>query len=308
MIFAIGIIVAVALLLGAVWFIIEPTSNPSKKQTTSDSEAPAQELSEITQMRRVVTDAMNEVAGGITTLMGSARTYDVALAEHRRGIEQAGSPDEIKTIEENILAELDQMRLLNQRYRDQLSAARMTIRQQQDEIEASRKEAGEDALTRIPNRRSFDGRMTEEISRVERHLEPLSILLIDIDRFKDVNDSYGHVVGDSVLQGVAHVLNDLRRQHDFLARYGGEEFCMILPKSTVEQALPVAERLREHVSKVRFKKDGHNIAVTCSIGVAQYRPGIDDEDSFIARCDAALYLAKTTGRDQVQCEEVQADT
>ena len=306
---AILAVILLALFIVVAWSLLQTSQSKTKSNGNGQgngspaTNGSAREPEDIVQMRRTVESAMNDVSGRISTMMGNVRTYDTALAQHREGIEAAGSEADIKSIETRLLHELDQMRLLNERYRDQLTAARVTIRKQQDEIESVRQEAGEDSLTRIPNRRSFDRRFVEEVSLVERHLDPLSILLIDIDRFKEVNDNYGHLIGDRVLQGVAHVLDDARRQHDFLARYGGEEFVMLLPKTTLEQAEPVAERIRDAVEKAAFKKDGNTIHVTCSIGTSQFRPGIDNLDTFVARCDAALYAAKSKGRNRVMREE-----
>lgn len=151
-----------------------------------------------------------------------------------------------------------------------------------------------DALTGIPNRRAYDQKLTEEVSRAKRTGAPLSLLLVDIDNFKQYNDNFGHPAGDSALQSVARVLMSSLRPYDFLARYGGEEFVIILPSTDLNDAIVVAERVRGLVAASEFP----HRKFTVSIGVSR----LDAEAgarALVQAADNGLYRAKASGRNKV---------
>lgn len=155
-----------------------------------------------------------------------------------------------------------------------------------------------DSLTGIYNRRYLDSRLAEEIERSRRHGNPLSILLLDIDHFKKINDTHGHLCGDYALRKISELLQELVRTSDILGRYGGEEFCCILPETPFEQAIVLAERCREQVAASPFSCTDQQTSMTISIGVtAMHRD--DTLDSIIKRADDALYQAKREGRNRV---------
>ena len=157
-----------------------------------------------------------------------------------------------------------------------------------------------DHLTELPNRRQFFARLTEEFSRVQRIAnQRCSILMLDLDRFKRINDTYGHAVGDAMLQHFAKLLREAFRSIDMVARVGGEEFAVILPGSNLAAARTLAERLREIVAKAPLVKDGKPISGTVSIGVATMLPSDLEADQTLIRADKALYRAKENGRNQI---------
>lgn len=153
-----------------------------------------------------------------------------------------------------------------------------------------------DQLTHVANRRGLDAHLQSEIDRAGRMHRPLSVLMVDIDHFKKVNDRYGHPIGDLVLRQIADILRDSARSMDFVTRYGGEEFVMLLPESPLEMALNVAERIRQRVEGQSFGQIPHPI--TISLGVAQWREG-EDAEQLLARVDKALYQSKQQGRNRV---------
>ena len=158
-----------------------------------------------------------------------------------------------------------------------------------------------DVLTELPNRRQFLARLAEEFARVQRFgNQRCSVLMIDIDRFKQVNDTYGHSMGDAVLKHFAKLMRKTIRKIDTAARMGGEEFAVILPGSDLATARTSAERLRELVAKTPLVQDGKTISVTVSIGVASIDPRDSDADQALIRADEALYRAKENGRNQVE--------
>ena len=164
-----------------------------------------------------------------------------------------------------------------------------------------------DQLTEIPNRRSFDSRLTMEWRRAMRERTPISLLMLDVDKFKTYNDIYGHQQGDVILCAVAKSLqNDLKRPGDFAARWGGEEFAALLANTDMPGAIEVAERVRANVENLHLTgaKDGQTPAntapITISIGVATQTPDPTSSlDLFISAADTALYAAKKAGRNRV---------
>ncbi|MCX7642911.1 MAG: sensor domain-containing diguanylate cyclase [Armatimonadetes bacterium] len=157
-----------------------------------------------------------------------------------------------------------------------------------------------DELTGIANRRHFEWRLNEEIERARRYQYPLSALMLDLDHFKQVNDTYGHQVGDIVLQQIAQRLRRVLRRTDFLARYGGEEFVVLAPQTPADRALILAERLRQIIaeSPVTVSPD-LQIRITISIGVAVFPEHAQNGNELVRAADEALYKAKQTGRNKV---------
>ncbi len=155
-----------------------------------------------------------------------------------------------------------------------------------------------DGLTGIFNHRIFQEKLTDELKRSERYSTPLSLLLVDIDYFKKVNDVYGHPAGDLVLKGVAKILKYEVRDVDIAARYGGEEFAVILPGTDSRGAKNFAERLRKAIMTEVFLADGKTLKVTASIGIATAPADAQTKENLIERTDQALYHAKHQGRNQ----------
>lgn len=158
-----------------------------------------------------------------------------------------------------------------------------------------------DGLTQIANRRHFDERIQEELDRSRRYGRPLVLLLLDIDHFKKVNDTYGHPAGDAVLRRVADVCRASTRTLDLVARFGGEEFAMLLPETDVPGALQLAERIREEIAALPVSYGRHVIQVTASIGLAATQNGDRGCDQLLKSADEMLYAAKQGGRNRVVC-------
>ncbi len=158
-----------------------------------------------------------------------------------------------------------------------------------------------DGLTGLYNHRYLQERLALEMESAERHQSQLSCLMIDIDDFKSVNDRFGHPFGDTVLSGIARIIRENIRRIDTAGRYGGEEFLIVMPQTTSEVALTIAERIRETVGTFPFRSDGERANVTLSIGIASYPKGSDrseDRSSFLKGVDDALYSAKRSGKNQ----------
>jgi len=161
------------------------------------------------------------------------------------------------------------------------------------------KQAITDTLTTLYNRRGFEELGRREVERALRFGRPLSALMLDIDFFKQVNDIYGHQIGDQVLSGFAQRCSQELRQIDLLGRYGGDEFVALLPETELEGARQVAERLRTLVSQVTFAASAVPVKITMSVGVAALGEGVKDLDGLVKAADQALYRAKRSGRNRV---------
>ena len=165
--------------------------------------------------------------------------------------------------------------------------------------EQTSKLAVTDGLTGISNRPNMEQSLLSEFERSKRYNSPLSVVLLDVDHFKDVNDSYGHQKGDEILVTFASVLKKFCRANDTAARYGGEEFLMILPQSNAQGAFKIAERVREEIMKMSFVGNDSKFSVTTSCGVAELnRDYMKNTDQLINVADNAMYEAKNSGRNK----------
>jgi diguanylate cyclase (GGDEF)-like protein len=159
--------------------------------------------------------------------------------------------------------------------------------------------ASVDGMTGLNNRRHFHVLAESEWSRFKRYGRPLALLMIDIDLFKSINDSYGHDAGDAVIRSVAQILQNQKRASDIAARLGGEEFALILPEATLDSAMAAAERLRQLVADCVISFEDRPISVTISVGVSACRADTAGIDELLKQADVALYEAKRTGRNRV---------
>jgi len=175
------------------------------------------------------------------------------------------------------------------------------LRQLHKELELSQREARTDSLTGLSNRRGLEKRLEIERIRARQNNAPFSVIMLDIDYFKAVNDTFGHLVGDSLLKGFAAVLSSQVRRNDLVARYGGEEFLIILPETNAEGAYAVAEKIRTYLGKKEWtiKESGKRIGqIKASMGIAQYK--LDETaNQVVNRADESMYQAKRTGRDRI---------
>jgi two-component system cell cycle response regulator len=157
-----------------------------------------------------------------------------------------------------------------------------------------------DGLTGLDNRRHLNERIDEMFQHAQRLNEPFSLVMCDLDKFKSVNDTYGHQAGDEVLKQLAAILKDEAREIDRVGRYGGEEFMLLLPGTVLDAAVTFAERVRKRIERHTFTFPGGSTKRTASFGVAGWpHPLIEDSDSLVRMADDALYVAKETGRDRV---------
>ncbi|MCV6588481.1 MAG: diguanylate cyclase [Marinobacterium sp.] len=164
-------------------------------------------------------------------------------------------------------------------------------------VEEERHRARTDPLTGLPNRTAYDEQISQELERWNRYQQHFSIAVADLDHFKKINDSYGHLAGDKVLRLVGRIMHRQSRRTDVIARYGGEEFVIIMPGTGTAAASRATEKLRQAIEESPFNFNGRPVSITMSFGVTEVKDG-DDLDTLFARADKALYGAKQNGRNQ----------
>lgn len=167
-------------------------------------------------------------------------------------------------------------------------------------LDVARRRAGLDSLTGLYNHRCFFGIAGREVSRALRYRRPLSVIMFDIDFFKQINDSYGHTAGDEVLESVARMCKHIFRKVDIIGRYGGDEFAVLLPDTGIELARGAAERLRKAIARTLISVNGFQFSITISLGIASMNRRCLSLSDLIHRADTALYAAKDSGRDVVR--------
>jgi diguanylate cyclase (GGDEF)-like protein len=250
--------------------------------------------------RHAVEELLESLSEFVSGLVESNMSYDSKMKDHKTSIDQAMTMAGLEEIKRLLTREIEGMESTSENYRRQPEHANITIRDQQEIMERFRIDAKMDFLTKIANRRAFQARLKEEFERAKRYKSVFTLIMIDIDHFKKVNDVYGHMAGDEILRLIAQVLEDQTRFNDFVCRYGGEEFAVLLPESAADQGRYVADKIRQAVENTSLLYANSKLKVTVSAGVGQVNPERDTPETFIDRVDAALYQAKENGRNRVE--------
>jgi diguanylate cyclase (GGDEF)-like protein len=196
-----------------------------------------------------------------------------------------------------VLDAASRIMLANQQLQAELAAARTEIEEHRKKVKELSAEARTDPLTGLANRRAFTEDMSRRIEQWRRHKVPLSLIMVEVDHFKSINDRYTHAGGDTALRHMGDLLRGALREMDIPVRYGGEEFAIILPGTRMQEALNVAERLRATIASRGFVYEGQTIPITASLGLAT-AAAEDTLASIVERADTALYAAKQAGRNR----------
>jgi diguanylate cyclase len=251
-----------------------------------------------------VLDEIKQVLDMIDVASGSATSYSESLADASAKLAGAHDPDTLRAVIERLIDGAKAMEINNKKLEASLSAAKLEIELLQHSLAAVRSETFTDQLTNLSNRKFFDSALTKAIADAKKHSEPLSLVMADVDYFKQFNDRFGHQIGDQVLRLVALAMKQNVKGLDIAARYGGEEFVIALPNTVLRSALTVAEQIRHAImGKELMKRTSRERLgrVTISMGVAALRAD-DTAQSLIERADNCLYAAKRNGRNRVVCE------
>jgi diguanylate cyclase len=253
-----------------------------------------------------VMDEIEQVMAMVDAAVGTASNYSESLAGVTQKLGSAGGADRegLRAIVESLVQTAKEMADVNNKLEARLTASKQEIHELQENLEVVRTESLTDPLTSLANRKFFDQALAKAIAEASARNEAVSLMLTDIDHFKNFNDTFGHLTGDQVLRLVAMAVKQNVKGQDIAARYGGEEFAIVLPNTVLRSAVTVADHIRRAVMTKELMKRStgeHLGRVTISIGVATVRPG-DDSQALIARADACLYAAKRNGRNRVICE------
>lgn len=207
--------------------------------------------------------------------------------------------EEVKQTSLEIMNQLKRQtgKQLEKEVKEQVKETTSILREQKEDVE---RKAVIDELTGVFNRRYFETRLEEELTLARRFRTKLCLVMFDIDHFKKVNDTYGHQAGDTILQEVTEVAKASLSSVDAQCRYGGEEFCIIMPETEIEEAIDIAEKVRESIETHAFYGGDTLIKVTISLGIAEYPTHATMKEALIEKADKALYNAKQTGRNNTK--------
>ena len=247
---------------------------------------------------------LKEVLGKVLSTSSATLKYSEKLKNYTSKLNDVKDISEIKNIIENIVGDTSEMEVSTSSLQEQLENATTESKNLKEKLEKKEREILIDGLTGINNRKALDKKIKELNDGFEKDGVSFSVMMLDIDFFKKFNDTYGHKIGDDVLQIVGSTLQECTKGKDFPARYGGEEFVVLLPKTTLNNASTLADQIRQEISgkSLKLKKTGEKIGnITSSIGVSQIKSG-DTIETIIERADKALYLAKDSGRNNVKTE------
>jgi len=245
-----------------------------------------------------------ELVDGLRVLSQSGVAAETTIQDSLRQLERAVESDSLDTVRAALGRAVGDINSALRRRRAELNGQldRMSTRLEtlREDLHSARRAMELDPLSQLYNRGAFDGALKRYVDLAALSGQPLTLMMIDLDHFKRINDQYGHLCGDQVIIAAARCLTrTFLRKNDLVARYGGEEFAAILPDTGTEHALPLAERVRARMSELGVAAGALPLVVTCSIGFAVFRPE-DTTETLLARADAALYRAKSAGRDRVE--------
>jgi diguanylate cyclase len=261
-------------LLGGCWLC---------RRSLRASQRSAEELLHARQVLRHVDEVTTRVATDVDT-------HNARVTKINDELSSAQAPDS-----RAVASTISKLMAANQEMQQRLAEAEAKLQEQSSDLQIHMAEARTDLLTRLANRRAFEDEVSRRFAEFRRFGMPLSIVLLDVDHFKQFNDTYGHRVGDEVLRGMAAALRQTARTMDLVARYGGEEFVISLPGTSIRDARQAAERYRQAIEQAMMRFEGKKFSVTASVGVAELLPH-EQLPTLMHRTDAALYAAKQAGR------------
>jgi diguanylate cyclase (GGDEF)-like protein len=259
--------------------------------------------------RRDIQELQAGLAQQVLDTIAQNQEFGVLLEVVLSELRQVGEISDLENLRWTLISEIEKLMSGHHELADKLDSTHHYLqviesdsRQLTDELTRVRLLSLTDELTGLPNRRAFLRRLEDEVARVQRYGFPMSLALIDLDKFKEVNDKYGHAGGDEVLRVYSKNILSIFRHHDLVARYGGEEFAVLLPNTEREGALRAFSKVKQRCAETRWQSNGSVVSVpTFSAGLALYKPG-ETSTAFVERVDKALYRAKRLGRNRVEID------
>lgn len=258
------------------------------------------------QISSKVSDELSSIIETVGSSLSNTESYSESLEVFTSELSDIKDEGSLRMIISSMAAATFEMAQNTKELESNLSRSKDQIKELNQNIEIIRNESMTDALTGIANRKKFDLTIEKELNFARSENDTLSLLIADIDHFKNFNDTHGHQTGDQVLRLVASILKQNVKGRDLAARYGGEEFAIVLPQTSIHAAKIVADQVRNAVANKELVKKSTNTKlgrITLSVGAAELKAD-DTIESLIARADKCLYAAKDAGRNNVQTEDV----
>ncbi len=285
----------IALTIGffsALWYV--RFTSDSSQNTGEDTEAACKKEEAARQAERVDMASLQ--------LQDLAKNMAIDVGEHSSLMtdisSNLGELDLENTASSAVVAEaIAQISAANNKLQDRLEDAEKKIQDQAEEIRVQQSEARTDALTNLANRRAFDDVMAKNVASFKSEKRPLSMMMLDVDHFKQFNDTHGHQAGDEVLRRVGSTIAKAVKATDIPCRYGGEEFALVMPNTKIPQAKLAAERVRKAIEELTISFEGKSLNVTASMGIAEITLG-EEGAKLVRRADDAVYASKEAGRNR----------
>lgn len=259
--------------------------------------------------RLTVKQMVNSLINNIEELSDSTGSYHERLEYFSEKVNKTNNLEELNRLLIDIMQETQTIQNSVSNYREDLLVAREEVNKAHNQINQLENEliemgekVQEDHLTGIYNRRGLDNVFKREISRAQRSQVPFCFILLDIDNFKQLNDTYGHQAGDDALVFLVNAIKESTRSEDIISRYGGEEFALLLPNTMLEEAISISSRILRNLTKKFFLHRNNRLLITFSAGVAQYQLE-ESQESIIKRADEAMYTAKKNGKNRILAAE-----
>ena len=261
-------------------------------------------IKSLDKINQTLLQLINDTSEAIGATGDKASAATLHFQSHSKKLENSRSLSEIKEVLTEIIAETQGLAVTSMSLQAQLDESKKDMQSLRHDLEKAHETAKTDALTGLFNRRAFDQTLDQHIEVHKQNSSELCLLILDLDHFKKVNDTFGHQVGDNVLRYTANLMKQHISEHHHAARYGGEEMAIIMPNTPFNKAMEIAEKIRSSLALHPLKRKGSKESigkVTVSIGVSGFKRN-DSIESLIERADQAMYQAKSNGRNQVMAE------
>jgi diguanylate cyclase len=265
--------------------------------------------------RQGIQRIQHALAQQVTASIKISQDFGTLLDRQHQTLQQSGSAQDFESTRQHMTQETEKLLDAHRKLSAKLDETHNYLRvieadsqQLSDELTRIHLLSLTDDLTGLPNRRAFMRRLQDEVGRVQRYGNPLTLALIDLDGFKAVNDKFGHAAGDEVLRVFSGEILSIFRHHDLVARYGGEEFAVLLPNTHIEGALRALRKVQKRAEETSFQQGGSTLPLpSFSAGLSLYRPG-ETPENFIQRADHAMYRAKRLGRNRIESDQAENTT
>lgn len=283
----------IALFVGffsAIWYVRMAESAGGAEGDTVPADSSSEENKNDAARASMAAQQLRDLAANVATDVGAHSTVMTDVTAELGDVDMQ-SPEANAAVTEAVAKIL----AANEKLQTRLADAEKKIQVQAEEIRTQQSEARTDALTGLANRRAFDDAMVQNLELVKRDDRPFSLLIFDVDHFKNFNDTHGHQAGDEVLRSVAKTLSQVVKVSDIPCRYGGEEFALIMPSTPIDKGRIASERVRKAIEAMSVDFEDKTLQVTVSIGLAEAFPG-EDSAKLIRRADDGVYKSKEAGR------------